>query len=83
MLELLVLIGLIMVGVLALKIFLGILGLAFHILLIPIKLVLGLLVFLLLLPFLILLLPFFLLFGIGFAVLGAVLTGLCGFFCPI
>ena len=83
MLELLVLIGLIMVGILAFKIFVGILGLAFHILLIPIKLVLGLVMFLLVLPFAVLLIPFFLLFGIGLAVLGAFLVGLFGIFCPV
>lgn len=83
MLEILVIIGLLTVGVFALKLVFGILGLVFHLLLLPIKLVLGLLVFLLLLPFLILLLPFCLLFGIGFAVVGGVLLGLCGVFCPI
>jgi hypothetical protein len=71
MLELLALIGFFVIGMLFLKIFFGALGLAFHILLFPLKLVLGLVIFALALPFLILLLPVFLVFGLGVAVLGA------------
>ena len=71
MLELLALIGFFFIGILFLKIFFGALGLAFHILLIPIKLVLGLVIFVLALPFLVLLFPVFLIFGLGVAMLGA------------
>jgi len=82
MLELLVLIGLLAVGLLALKIVFGVLGLVFHLLLIPIKLVIGLIMFVVMLPFLILLLPVFLLCGVGFAVMGGFLLGIFGLFCP-
>ena len=78
MLELLALIGLFVVGVLFLKIFFGVLGLAFHILLFPIKLVLGLVAVVIALPFLILFFPVFLILGIGVAVLG---TFVCTLFC--
>jgi hypothetical protein len=79
MIELLAFIGLIVVGVFLLKLFFGVLGLVFHILLFPIKLVLSLVVVLVALPFLILLIPVFLVLGVGMAVVGTAIAALFGF----
>lgn len=78
MFELLALFGLFVLGILVLKVLFGILGLAFHLLLFPIKLALGLVAVVLALPFLILALPVFLVLGLGFAVVGA---AVCSIFC--
>ena len=60
MIELFAFIGLVVVGVLLLKLFFGMLGIVFHILLFPIKLALCLVLCVLVLPFMVLLLPVFL-----------------------
>jgi len=78
MLELLALIGLVVVGIFALKILFGILGVVFHVLLFPLRLLVGLVLFVVMLPFLILLFPFLLLFGIGMAAMGAFALGVLG-----
>jgi len=83
MFELLALIVAIVIGVFFLKVFFAVLGLAFHVLLFPVKLLVGLVVMLLALPFLVLLLPVFLVLGLGFAVVGAVLGSIFLFFCPV
>lgn len=80
MIELLAFIGFIVVGVVLLKLFFGVLGLVFHILLIPIKLALCLGLCVLALPFMLLLLPVFLVLGVGFAVVGTVFAALFGLF---
>lgn len=83
MFELLALIFAVLIGVFVLKVLFATLGLAFHILFFPVKLILGLVVMLLALPFLVLLLPVFLVLGLGFAMVGAVLGSIFLFFCPI
>jgi len=83
MFELLALIVAVVIGVFFLKVFFAVLGLAFHIVLLPVKLLLGLVFVLLALPFLVLLLPVFLILGLGFAVVGAILGSIFCFFCPV
>ena len=83
MIELLILFGLFVAGIFVLKIVFGVLGILFHLVLIPIKIGLGLLVFLLLLPIFVLLLPVFLICGLGVAALCSLLFGVCAVFCPI
>ena len=78
MFELLVLFALLVLGVLVLKVIFGVLGFAFHLLLLPLKLLFGVVAVIVALPFLILALPVLLVLGLGFAVVGATL---CSIFC--
>jgi len=71
MFELFALIGLFVVGILMLKIFFGVLGLAFKLILVPFKLLGALVVCVLLLPFFVMFLPVLLVLGIGFGVMAA------------
>ena len=80
MFELLAFIGLIVVGMFVLKLVFGLFGLAVHLILLPIKLALALVVVVIALPFLVLLLPVFLILGLGFAAVGAVVCSIFGWF---
>lgn len=80
MLELLFLGFILLAGVFILKLVFGILGFAFHLVMLPIKLVVGLLFGLLLLPLLLLFLPVVVVGAIGLAVVavGGVLSLIFG-----
>jgi len=81
MFELLFLGAILFAGFLVLKLVFGILGFAFHLVLLPIKLVVGLVLGLLVLPFLLLTLPVLVVgvIGLGLLAVGGVLTVIFGF----
>jgi hypothetical protein len=85
MFELLFLGFILLAGVFILKLVFGILGFAFHLVMLPIKLVVGLLLGLLLLPLMLLALPVVVVgaIGLGLVVLGGVLSLIFGIFTAV